>query len=171
MPIPRNLRVYANPYLAFDHEGRPASPVPFEPDMDNGDTHVRYVGATRHVTELRKANENLGIPALHDHAWDFSPEPQLVPNTDYYRRAVKSGELIAADVQSWTASGCDARLFAEPKTRLRYQKAGAQASHRAHHGVDSPAIEAHWAEVHNPTDAKLDEPHASDSYQPTDGKY
>lgn len=155
MPTPPTLSVYAVPYIALDHEGRPAGAFPHEPQFLGGlpaDVAVRHVGAVRTVgKELRKAQGNL--TAHHEHLFDFgdAPEPVLVENTDYYRRAIKQRELIAADVESWIAAGCERQTFVDPRLALLWARDGAQAKHVAHYGEESPHVARHWADHHKVT--------------------
>ena len=133
--ITRYLRVFPAPYLCFDHVGRPAGAFPHEPKFDGGapaDDAVHHVGASRGVGRLlRKAAGNL--TAHHEHLFHFGAQPEgapasevpvdksrgpgdpiLVENSEYYRKAVKTHQLYAADLETWETAGGDPSLFIDP---------------------------------------------------------
>jgi hypothetical protein len=173
--ITRTLTVYPNPYLAFDAVGRPASAFPHEPQFVGGlpaDTGVHFVGSTRTMgRELRAAMPNL--TAHHEYVHHFGPQPEgapaqavpadasraphpptIVENSEYYRRAIRSHQLFAADLATWLAAGGAAELYQDPMLKLAHAQEGLQAQHVAHYGEKSPHIESHWADLHAATRAK-----------------
>jgi hypothetical protein len=152
MPKLKTLRVHPNPYLHLDHEGRPAGACPFDPDEHDGSS-LRYVGATRVTTETRREDPRRGITAQHDYTWEFSKEAVVVPATDYYRRAIRSGELLAADVETFVEAGGAREHFIEHPHALRHSKHGACARHKANHGEHPEAALAHWADAPATADA------------------
>ena len=173
--ITRYLRVFPAPYLCFDHVGRPAGAFPHEPKFDGGapaDDAVHHVGASRVVGRLlRKAAGNL--TAHHEHLFHFGAQPEgapasevpvdksrgpgdpiLVENSEYYRKAVKTHQLYAADLETWETAGGDPRLFIDPHLKQLHAIEGLQASHVAHYGKPSPYLAAHWQDHHAATRAK-----------------
>lgn len=175
MTLTRPLRVLANPYAHLDHHGRPASPFPYEPDPIHGDTAVRFVGAKRIVKETKPARQIPGMPgrytqAEHDYSYEFSTEPTLVENTDYYRRAIKGRDLIAADLESWELAGCDPVLYKDPRQFLAELKEGAQHQHRAHYGRSSEECAKHWDEFHAANAAALAKERADEAKKRAGGE-
>lgn len=149
MNLTRPLRVLPNPYLGWGRTGEPSSAIPYEPDLVNGDTHVRYVGATPQWTEIRKAVPRSRIEADHHMRFDYQVDaPTVVDNTDYYRRFIRSGELVAADLETWKLAGGDPKDFTEPKAYLAAAKAACAALYRAHYGDSCKAIDDHLAKFH-----------------------
>jgi hypothetical protein len=130
MPVPvSRLRVHQNPYIkeTIDHLGRPAGRVKCDhyehaktglvgaKFVDVVETHAAQsfkVGALSYVT----------APARHDHRIAYSRVPVEIPNTGYYRDAIKRGDLFAADRKTWVASGGAALTFVEPATALAKAK-------------------------------------------------
>ena len=164
MPQPKTLRVFPNPYH-LDHEGRPSGAYPYEPDLVNGDTQLRYVGATRKSTPIGAPRPILGISKEleqpHDHTWEYSREPTTVPSTDYYHRGIRTGDLIAADLESWKLAGCDPKKFVEPEVALAKAKHAAIANHVAHYGEEPAACVHHWSAKHLADLKKADEEKAA----------
>lgn len=146
MPKIRTLAVYPNPYLQIDQEGRPAGAVQVEPDLVRGNSSLRFVGAILKAVEIRAAEPKFGIEADHDHYFEFAPEQALVANTGYYQGLIKSGQLIAADRESWKAAGGAPADFEAPKVLLAKAKAAAIAEYVAHYGEEPEATVAHWAD-------------------------
>lgn len=106
MPKQALLKVWPNPFHGEpDHEGRCHARLPYEPNpRDQGAAVVgRWVGCRLVTTELRKANDNEGIRAIHDHAIEYALEASLVEDTPYYRKALRDHALFAADAATQTA--------------------------------------------------------------------
>ena len=105
MASPRTLRVYPNPYLHVDAEGRPCAIVPYEPANGNDVAmSKRFVGMTmKHAitfTAPRDAKGNIPSGQQDVQSTWFEPtsdEPVELPDTAYYRAAIRAGELIPAD--------------------------------------------------------------------------
>jgi hypothetical protein len=101
MPV-RRLRVYTNPYHCVDHNGWPTGAC----HVDIQDTDARaYVGArfSRHGTKLlvsrdeaEKMLKNQRTPPQVS-AFVFKMDPIELPDSRYYRNALRSGELLPAD--------------------------------------------------------------------------
>lgn len=87
---PKTLVVYANPFCAVDHKGRPAGAFPEDPDCHPGMSV--FVGAKRRVCD-----------ETGDVVWDFEEGPIEIPNTLHHKHAVMHGttlcgaQLIAGD--------------------------------------------------------------------------
>lgn len=137
MPSAKTLRVYANPYLHLDHEGQPAGACPCDPDEHTPER--RFVGAKLKADLIRKADKSKGISAKHRISFEFSDEAQTVPDTAYYRAAVNSGELIAADLDTAKACGFVEKSFRDPKAVLADAKKAACDAFKAATG-DPPAF-------------------------------
>lgn len=95
----RHLRVYPNPYKHVDEQGRPNFAVACEP-VGNGVTSFddrSWIGATLTATPVAVFAPGDARSSIHDHAWTFSDDPVVVTASDYHKRAIRAGELIAAD--------------------------------------------------------------------------
>lgn len=151
---PATLRVYPNPYVLLDHEGRPASAVLKDPHLDHAygsDTESRvFVGAVREPKETKAAGRH--TPAEYDYTWTFSTDPVVLPLTPYYRQHILVGDLVAADVATWKTIGQDASTFVDAKAKLAAAKDAAIGRHAREYGEDAVPEEthAHWAEFHAP---------------------
>ncbi len=151
-----DLRVVVNPFSAVDHLGRPSGAVlaihlnpggrdnPKHKDPTRRWAPRQYIGATvsskrlsadRHV---RIKNKSHTIPGKFDHTWSHSldvvtlslPEGSLWHQ--HYARAIRAGELLAADAETWKlADGLG--QFQPPEVRLAEAKEGAIAQHIAAH--------------------------------------
>jgi len=168
------LKVWANPFHGDgpDHEGRCHARLPYEPNpRDQGEGTIgRWVGCRLVTTELRKADDNLGIRADHDHAVEYAPEASVVEDTPYYRKALREHALFAADeVTQATVFGTK---FRDPLIRMarlsdeRSLTPALQATtailndHAAALAAGKPAPErdrdAEWAAFVGPARAKQD---------------
>lgn len=163
MPITRVLRVYPNPYLGLDEEGRPCATVQVEPHPVLKSAGLRHIGATLIARTIRPAEERGNVPSLDEHTWEFSTEPQVVESSVYYNGMVRSGQLIAADLETWTTAGGDPREFQDPKAELARCKAVAIAEYRAAYGHEPAAIVAHWAEFLGASSAPRKRPDVTES--------
>jgi len=130
MPVPvTRLRVFPNPYIkeTIDHLGRPAGRVKCD-HYEHSKTGL--VGAKfAEVVETHPAQSyKVGklnyttAPARHDHRIAYSRVAVEIPNTGYYREAVKRGDLFAADKKTWVACGGAALTFVDPATALAKAK-------------------------------------------------
>lgn len=143
MPQPKTLLVVANPYAALDAAGNPAGLVPKDPSTSRDGSHV---GATRRITSVEKVAKNeLRSPNVTTEI-TFSSEPVEVPSTEYYRRKIRRGELLAADQSTATAANLE--KFVPPAKALAAAKKAAVDDYIATHGElpacanDTPAPEA-----------------------------
>lgn len=142
MPIPvSRLRVHPNPYVGSDHDGssidhlgRPAGRVPYDPYEDSPRmppdigvgakfANIRETHAAKSMRFGKRSVEHQA--ARFDHRIAYSKVAVELPNTGYYRDAVKSGHLFAADKKTWVASGGAAKDFVEPTVALAKAKADA----------------------------------------------
>lgn len=101
------LKVYANPWLHVDHEGRPACAVrrSDSPDIP-GELPSRFVGAVPKVTVK---GEQVTVGTLtgtlggeqHEVEWEFSEEVQTVPlygsARNYYLQCIRERSLVLAN--------------------------------------------------------------------------
>ena len=153
------LRVVANPFVFLDHEGRPAAAVAF----DTGDKLIgqnrRHVGAS-HSAELIEERAPLtvsigpdgrpliqgdGRASRHDVWFEFSPEPQTVPDTLTHRRAMdpsRGGQPALLPADEATAARCGL-AFVDPSLVI-VETAKVRL---AEHVADFGAI-PEWAHLH-----------------------
>ena len=111
---PKMLRVAVNPFVHIDHEGRPAAAVGYDPVYHSPDR--RHVAA-KHAAELVEARHPVDVRlatgddrlSKHDIWFEFDAEPQTLPDTDHYRRAMRPGlqgpALLPADEATAKACG------------------------------------------------------------------
>lgn len=164
------VRLLPNPYH-LDHKGRPSGAVmklphggAFQDDENRVGPNGKpapywapreYVGATREAKVLRPAviQRVAGVPhvtreAVHDRVWKHSSDPVVIAIEDfgelvYYREHVMTGDLVAADKDTWVAFGGDPKTYRDPYKVLAELKAAAIAKHVAHHGEASVPKETH----------------------------
>ena len=140
MPL-KTLRVFADPYAALDHEGRPAHACPTDPAHTGPER--RWVGAKLHAdTALKKldaATHEAVRAGLHEHPQDtmfeFSDEAEELPRTPYYLARLKHGELIAADAETARAAGV---RFEDPELVLARSRLKAIRHWKAEKGALPP---------------------------------
>lgn len=141
MPFPKKtLSVVPNPWLYIDHLGRPAGRVPF--DAFEHSASPGFVGAGFASVELvaramtmRVAGRDLEVnPAQHDHRIAYSRSPVPIPTTNYYKAAIKNGELFAADQETALESGI---RFTSPALMLDQAKKEAVERFNAETGDDA----------------------------------
>lgn len=149
----KTLSVYADPYAALDHEGRPAHACPTDP-QHTGEIR-RWVGAAlsskTRLVDRQDLDENVGKSVdagLHEHpqetVFEFAPfesstpsegedvigGPITLPETPYYLERIRHGELIAADVKTAKKAGSK---FSEPKALIAASRAASIAKWFAQH--------------------------------------
>lgn len=90
------LMVWANPYHALDHLGRPAGHCPKE-RTGSSVGPLGYVGCECVASAPIEVEKGSAASPDQDTCWHFSKESVKVLDTPYYRNAVRSGELFAAD--------------------------------------------------------------------------
>jgi hypothetical protein len=100
----RTLKVTCNPFAVVqlvedgdEGELRCLGAFPHEPDRVFGDEQVRHVGAKRVVALVSEGDDRSRMPSVHIRAFEFTHEVQTVNRSEYYRRALLSRELLAAD--------------------------------------------------------------------------
>ncbi len=142
MPIPvKTLSVLPNPWVYIDHKGRPAGRFPYE-SADGVPTDGRTIGSHIASAEEAQAAKSVRIAGFtfqlsaadHDIQIAYSNEPVTVPNTQYYRKAISRGDLIAADVKSATLSGIAAKDFESYAKHVESKRAAAIAEFDAANG-------------------------------------
>jgi hypothetical protein len=130
MPKVQTIRVFPNPFVHVDVEGRPAGHVQREPNIRGGDPHLQWVGCKVVSAHVRKATENpehqiRGLQDFawwgdaHDHYWEYDTEPTEVALTAYYMRLVQHHDLFPADRESHALVFGSPEGFIDPKRRLR----------------------------------------------------
>lgn len=141
MPVQRKtLKVLPNPWTHIDEKGRPAGAVIVE-QPSNGTFDRRWVGASFTAKDVQAA-KRVSIagrtfeqsPAIHEHEWDHASDPVSVANTQYYRKCVFRGDLIAADEATAMACGIAKKDFVQPETLFQKIKSEAIAEFDARNG-------------------------------------
>jgi hypothetical protein len=130
------LRVYPNPYVHLDHEGRPAGACPVDP-AHQPDRRA-WVGASLDrektvITDEPQAGERRSPTQVTVFA--FACEVQELPASAYYLDRLRDGELIAADAATARMAGV---AFIPPRTALACARERAELAWRALYG-DEPA--------------------------------
>lgn len=88
------LKVYANPWLHVDSEGRACCAV------ERPEAPRRWVGASPVVTAVGESvtvgslSGYVGGEAQHDVTWTFDEGEQVVANDGYYRDRIREGALV-----------------------------------------------------------------------------
>ena len=136
---PRSLLVVANPWIHIDRHGRPAGACPY--DMPPG--QQSFIGAS--VCRKRTRILAKGIEGRQDHVqdtcWNFTADPQTVPDTPYYRKRLISGDILPADAA--TARAAMHKTFTEPSKALEAARAKAIGAFDAERGAGAfAALEA-----------------------------
>lgn len=151
MPVQiRTLKVRANPWIGHDtinNLGLPVGRVPVE--QPPGGFDPRLVGARiKRAIKVSEAPKDAPLAQeSHELEIEYDTEPATVANTDYYRRRVLRGELIAADRASFTAAGGSARDFEEHQKHLDRQRTAAIAEFDDRNGAGAfDALGARHAE-------------------------
>lgn len=128
------LLVVPNPYCALNAKGEPDGKIKRDPSVDKAGG---FVGATltkgKTVKKYPKGDLRSNV---YEFSLSFSADPVSVPSTEYYRKKVRSGELLAADAK--TAGECAVK-FVPVEQALSEAKAAAIKSFEANEGF-APAI-------------------------------
>ncbi len=141
MPFPtKKLRVFPNPWTFIDHLGRPAGRLP--PDGYEDSPSAGPVGAmltdvveVQKTMTMRVAGQDVPVNLpQHDHRVVYSKDSVEIPNTAYYRYAVKSREIVAADAE--TAAVCGIK-FEDPAKLLAYLRSISITQFDAETGEDA----------------------------------
>lgn len=124
----RTLKVRPNPWIGHDTISRTGLPIGRVPvEQPHGLFDPRCVGVVK-VTAIQTSAAPKGAPlaqASHDLEFEYSKEPVSVANTEYYRRRVMCGDLIAADRPSFLASGGRPKDYEEHEKLLELCKRAA----------------------------------------------
>lgn len=121
----RMLRVYGNPYLMVDHEGRLCGACPTH-SIEGGHTPLRreFVGSKLNADKTKITSK--GDPTSltfheQDTHWAHSPEVVEVPATPdhYYFQRLVHGDLIPADKKTAEYAGLRFEEPADVFARLR----------------------------------------------------
>lgn len=142
MPIPQTkLRVLPNPWVYIDHKGRPAGRFPYEgtsgvaSDGRTIGSHIASAEEVKAAKSVRIAGFMFQLSAAdHDIQIAYSDEPVTVPNTPYYRKAISSGQLIAADVQTANICGIASKNFESYAKHIDSKRDSAMAEFDAANG-------------------------------------
>lgn len=123
MPKQKLLKVLANPYASdVDSEGRLHAHLQYEPNVVSGDASLRWVGCR--VVATKRDGEARQYPVLsksfddYDHAWVYDTSPVSVPPSAYYLMAIRHGDLLVADLESYKVAYGGAHGFVDPYLRL-----------------------------------------------------
>lgn len=118
MNEPKLILVYANPYTHVDHMGRPNGHLQYEPDLVNGDPHLRWVGCRVVATQTRKPEPLKGVREAHDHSWEYASDPTVLPQSAYYQRALQHHDLLPADLETWEYAFGSKEGYIDARARL-----------------------------------------------------
>lgn len=142
MPIPQKLlSVLPNPWTYIDHKGRPAGRFHYEatdgvvPDGRTIGSRIASAEEIQAAKIVKIAGFSFQLSAAdHDIQIAYSDEPVTVPNTQYYRKAIARGDLIAANVNTATLSGIAARDYESYAKHVESKRAEAVAAFDAANG-------------------------------------
>lgn len=117
------LRVYPNAFTHVDASGRVNGHLQYEPQrVDPG---LRWLGCTCVATLLKNGDavdkdtfHPFGVTEEHDHCWEYSTEPTLVPLTAYYLSHIQHHDLFPADVETHNYAFGNREGFIDPRVRL-----------------------------------------------------
>lgn len=130
MPVKvRTLKVRANPWVGHDtinNLGLPVGRVLVE--QPPGGFDHRHVGVSS-IRAIKTSEAPKDAPLAqesHELVVEYDDEA-TVPNTDYYRRRVMRGDLIATNRESFVAAGGKPKDYEEHQKHLELQKAAAIA--------------------------------------------
>ncbi len=118
------LKVWPNPFLQIDHEGRPNGVLPYEPEGDGVRTFDsrRFVGAHLKAVILEEFPKGDPRQTVQDTTFEYEEVAVEVKNTPYYRNALKDGSLFAADEKTARLAGIK---FVDPDKALTNAKTAA----------------------------------------------
>lgn len=147
MPVPvQKLLVRPNPWIegCIDHLGRPAGRVHVDPQHGHV-TYATFVGCkfvdvveTTPEQSIKVGKKEIPTaPARHDHRIAYSKEAVALPNTGYYRDALKRGDLFPEDEATARAAGI--AKFVPPEDALKRARENAIAHFNANTGENAHA--------------------------------
>lgn len=131
-----NLNVWANPWHAVDHQGRPCGVA----SMGVAGP-VRLIGATKKLRKIADAPVDGLRTEIHDVTFDFSTDAVALSDDydHYHRRLVREGAVFAADKE--TADTCGTTFVPYAQAIVAAHK-GASERHKKNHGVELPPLPA-----------------------------
>jgi hypothetical protein len=146
------LLVLPNPFLSLDGDGNFAHACPCASKHVAGS--AQYVGATRTIN-VQVASEKVTwqsaarpgqkprmataiTPERSKAVYTFTTEPVELPDLPQYRKAIQSGDILAADVYTAQRAGI---AFVEPREILARSRDIAAKQWAAEHGGEVPS----WA--------------------------
>lgn len=145
MPKLTKLSVLTNPWHAIDHKGRPCCAVRQELTSSVIPKVPVFIGAKLNPPILdpdvqgNRASEHEGNrQAVLYRSFTFSPNAITVPATKYYKRAVKDGALLAADLDTALECGVSKEEYEAPEDIRASEKSKALAQFKATYGIDAP---------------------------------
>ncbi len=145
MPKLTKLSVLANPWHAIDHKGRPCCAVRQELTSSVIPKVPVFIGAKLNAPILdpdvqgnRESEHQGNRQAVLYRTFTFSPGALTVPATKYYKRAIKDGALLAADLDTALECGISAKEYQEPEAIRASEKAKALANYKATYGKEPP---------------------------------
>lgn len=143
------LTVRANPYAAFDHNGNLAGVVPCDAvdhvaysdpksnirNKDRSWETRRYVGATvdQEKTIVREGRGDALPNGDQDTFWKFVDGDIELPNTPYYRSMIRTGCLVASNLETAKESGIEEKQYLAPELALEAAKVALAASWVTHY--------------------------------------
>lgn len=148
----KSLLVLPNPFLSLDGDGNPAHACPC--DVKHVGSSAQYVGATRAII-VQVPSEPITVtspgrpgqkprtaktetPERSKAVYTFSETPVEIPDLPQYRKAIQSGDIIAADAFTAQRAGV---AFVDPREVLARSRDLAAKQWAADHGGELPA----WA--------------------------
>ena len=147
------LSVVANPFVCpLSPDGFPVAMVAFDPDQLPVGAPPRLIGAqlVRTIVESR-ANEGGRRQSRREAKVFYNLTAQAIPDTAYHRALVRSGELLAADADTWRIVSPpkkdDDRKFAAPDIRLAADASERIAEWSEAHPDEAPPVAAWFADV------------------------
>lgn len=151
------LMVWANPYHALDHFGRPSGHVARERTPGTLG-HAGYVGCACVASAPIEVEKGSAASPDQDTCWHFSREAVKVLDSAYYRGAVRNGELFPADEKTakCSSSGDVTVKFESLDSALAKSKAEAFGKWRAAFGEDPEVVDPYERPKPNGMEAPAD---------------
>lgn len=136
--------VWANPWHAIDHLGRPCGAATMRADKAGA---PRHIGARRVLTPVlgengrpQKAYDGIR-DTVNAVSWEFSADPVALPITSdgYHRKLIAQGAVLPADQDTANAAGVP---FLPYDQAMTLAKSAANAGYRRLYGKDLPGFVA-----------------------------
>jgi hypothetical protein len=138
--MPKLLKVYPNPYIFVDGEGRLAGACPTHA-VEGGHTpgQRRFVGASLDAKITKQGDPTKLEAHEQDTTAAYLTDPIEVPDTPdfYYRQRIAHVELVIADSETAKAIG---RPFEDPARVLGRARLEAIARFKAEHDGEAPSF-------------------------------